>query len=219
MMKKTLAVLAALILVCLVSFPASADGWAFIAEAHHSRDGVHFEQHTFRGSRCAVCGYERSPQTGEFTVDIIGHSCWVMYDCPLYASPSLPYQTGWADTVSNYHVGDYVFLYGAAWVQLKTRADSGAPAVGWVRAENLKIDGTTHIVSGDVTGCVIEITASSGRGRQGPGTEYAYLETVRFRERYVVQGTATGSNGSTWYRIVVDSRPVWISSGLAKLVR
>ena len=59
--------------------------WAFIAEAHHSRGGVHFEQHTFRGGRCTKCGYERNSMGTAFRDSILDNSCWVMYDCPVYS--------------------------------------------------------------------------------------------------------------------------------------
>ena len=74
------------------------------------------------------------------------------------------------------------------------------------------------MVTGDVIGCTIEITASSGRGRTGAGTEYPYVETVHFRERYTVLDVRRGSNNNDWYQIRVDGRAVWIASGLCRFV-
>ena len=216
-MKKIMTITLALALFLLLPVQALAE-WAFIAEAHHSRDGVHFEQHTFRGGCCVKCGYERNSMGTSFRDSILDNSCWVMYDSPIYDSPAGWRCVGRAETVTNYHVGDYTVRDGVVWVLLKTRADAYAPMIGWIQADKLKIDGASHVVTGDVIGCTIEITASSGRGRTGPGTEFRYVETVHFRERYVIQDMATGTNGNTWYCIRVDNQPVWISSGLTKLV-
>ena len=218
-MKKLIWIVLAVTLFTLLPLNALAGNWEFIAEHHHKQYGGRFEAHTFRGNRCTKCGYVRGePQPGIFNETILNNSCWVHYDCTLYNAPNGS-PIAWQEKIENYYVGDYVYEGGIMWVLLKTRADSYAPLVGWVDASNIRFDPSPgHIVPGSVVGCTIVITASSGRGRQGPGTEYAYVETVRWKERYVILGQTIGSNGNTWYKIKVGSNMVWISSGLAKLI-
>ena len=218
-MKKMIWIVFAVTLLAALPLQASADEWEFIAEHHHKRVGGKFEPHIFRGCVCTQCGYQRDQTAGgTFTASLIDNSCWVHYDCALYNAPG-GYRIGSAEQITNYYVGDYAYSDGIMWVLPKERADGSAPLVGWVDARNLRFDKSSgHIVEGCVIGCTIQIEASSGRGRTGPGTEYSYVETVHWRERYTILDQTIGSNGNTWYKIRVDGNPVWISSGLTKLV-
>ena len=217
-MKKMIWIVLAVSLFTILPIQAMAGEWEFIAEHHHKWTGGKFEAHTFRGDYCTKCGYQRDQTVGgTFNPSIIDNSCWVHYDCSLYDAPNGS-RIGSTEKIRNCHVGDYAYSNGTMWVLLKERADSNAPIIGWVDARNLRIDGCDHVVDYDVIGCIIQATCSSGRGRQGPGTEYAYLETIHWGEYYQILDQTIGSNGNTWYKVRVDGRLVWIAAGLTKIV-
>ena len=202
-MKKMIWIVLTVTMITMLPLCALADGWAFIGPVHHSYDGVHFSKHSFRGDVCTQCGYRRIPDPGlSPDPQLVDNSCWVMFDAPLYAA---------AD---------------GRW-RVIGRADRYSSPIGWVEAENLQVDLRPHPDpigeddydrSSEYRGCTIEIIASSGRGRTGAGTEYPYVETVHFRERYTVLNVKRGSNNNDWYQIRVDGRAVWIASGLCRFV-
>lgn len=66
-------------------------------------------------------------------------------------------------------------------------------------------------------GQIISITTSSGNARSGPGAEYSSLAYVHYGETYVVYDTDVASNGVTWFKIYIDGRYCWISSGLTNV--
>lgn len=63
-------------------------------------------------------------------------------------------------------------------------------------------------------GQVCVITASGGNARSGAGTQYGSVGYVETGDRYTVLDTQRASNGVTWYKINVNGRYGWISSGL-----
>ena len=211
---------------------ASRYGWIFESPIQHSYNGKNFEIHCFRGNTCWKCGYTRE-STAQYNNkalvtlyklgnDILQNSCWTMYDCTCYGSPSEDsWQWGGLEYGHTYYVGDYEVIGDQMWVQLTESANEGAPVVGWVQAGNLYIDPFWHKVK--IPNCLligrpIAITASSARGRLDAGTEYAYVATVHFGERYTILDSKIGTNGNTWYQINVDGLEVWISSGLTRLI-
>ena len=228
-MKKMIRIVLTVTMITMLPLCALADGWAFIGPVHHSYDGVHFSKHSFRGDVCTQCGYRRTPGP-DLSPDpqLVDNSCWVMFDAPLYAAADGRWRViGWVETGDTYHVADVAVCDGICLVQLKMRADRYSSPIGWVEAENLQVDLRPHPDpigdggydrSSEYRGCTIEIIASSGRGRTGAGTEYPYVETVHFRERYTVLDVRRGSNNNDWYQIRVDGRAVWIASGLCRFV-
>lgn len=72
-------------------------------------------------------------------------------------------------------------------------------------------------VSGNPIGQTISITANSGKARSGPGTEYSQVAYVEYGDYYIVYDTDVASNGVTWFKIYVDGRYAWISSGLTNV--
>jgi hypothetical protein len=230
-MKKMIWILIVVTLITVVPMQGLACGWEFVSPIQHSYNGRNFSLHTFRGNVCTQCGFIRASQSdynNEALVlvlrnkDIENNSCWVMYDSAIYAAPDAYSRNfGWVEFGENFHVGQVEVTGGDVWIQLKERADSSAPVVGWIKAENIYIDPYDHPLLGNNAeiGRTIEITASSGRGRMDAGTEYPYIETVHFKERYTVLDTKIGTNGNGWYKINVDGNEVWISSGLTKFVR
>ena len=66
-------------------------------------------------------------------------------------------------------------------------------------------------------GQTIRITVSSGNARSGPGAEYSHVGYVDYGDYYVIYDTAVASNGVTWFKIYVDGRYGWISSGLTNV--
>ncbi len=60
----------------------------------------------------------------------------------------------------------------------------------------------------------VYITTSSGNARSGPGAEYSQVAYVNYGEVYDVYETRRASNGVTWFKIIVNGRYCWISSGL-----
>ena len=235
-MKKTLAMLSICTIMLFCYFPAvvhaSTHGWVFESPIQHSYNGKNFEIHCFRGNTCWKCGYTREG-SDQYNNDalvtlyklgdtILHNSCWTMYDCPVYGSSSTEsWQWGWLEYGNTYYVGDYQIIGNQMWVQLTERANDGAPVVGWVQAGNLYIDPFVHISEMPdymLIGRSVTITASSGRGRLDAGTEYPYVATVHFGDRYTILNSKIGTNGNTWYEINVDGLNVWISSGLTKLI-
>ncbi len=231
-MKKMIWILIAVTLMASLPLQAMAaqNGWAFVSPIQHSYFGKNFSLHTFKGNVCTRCGFTRSSReeyNGQALAllyrnrEITDNSCWVMYDSWVYVSAdTASMRCGYLEFGETFHVAEVKNDGGRVWILLKERADSSAPAVGWIKAENLYIDPDDHPLLPDnyIIGRTVEITASSGRGRLGAGTEYPYVETVHFRERYVVLDTAVGSNGNGWYKILVDGNEVWISSGLTKIL-
>lgn len=63
-------------------------------------------------------------------------------------------------------------------------------------------------------GQICTITASGGNARSGAGTQYGTVGYVENGDRYTVLDTDTAWNGVTWYKINVNGRYGWISSGL-----
>ena len=64
------------------------------------------------------------------------------------------------------------------------------------------------------SGWQVWITSTSGNARSGPGAEYSQVAYVNNGEVYTVYGTSQASNGVTWFKIIVNGRYCWISSGL-----
>lgn len=58
------------------------------------------------------------------------------------------------------------------------------------------------------------ITASGGNARTGAGTQYGIVGYVENGDMFTVLDTKTASNGVTWYKVNVNGRYGWISSGL-----
>ena len=58
------------------------------------------------------------------------------------------------------------------------------------------------------------INVDSGRGRSGPGQEYAYIETVHYGDIYTILDVAYASNGNAWYKLHVSGRDCWVASSL-----
>ncbi len=125
-------------------------------------------------------------------------------------------------------------LYGEKYEVLETKAGSGG--LVWYR---IRVNGQDEWISAGIAaldsaaqaaaasapdasagtgaaekGKMIRITASSGRARSGPGTEYTYLETVHNGERYEVLDVQAAGNGNPWYKIRIGGREVWISAGI-----
>jgi hypothetical protein len=184
-----------------------------------------FEEHTFSGNVCTECGYTRPSQSNLkqeasyliYQNNIYNHACWVMYFGKLYASPSSSStKLGELDFGEGYYVNDYQQTGNTIWIELKKSPSD--PPVGWTTAEILSIDQKKlEGPSGYEVGRTILITTSSGRGRADAGTEFPYLETVHYGDTYTVLDAKTGTNGNAWYKIRVDGREVWISSGLGIL--
>ena len=63
-------------------------------------------------------------------------------------------------------------------------------------------------------GMKVRITTSSGNARSGPGAEYSQVGYVSYGEVYKVYETRRATNGVTWFKIWVNGRYGWISSGL-----
>lgn len=63
-------------------------------------------------------------------------------------------------------------------------------------------------------GQICVITASGGNARSGAGTQYTSVGYVENGDRYTVLDTEKAWNGVTWYKINVNGRYGWISSGL-----
>ena len=185
-----------------------------------------FDEHYFssaNGGICVKCGYERPTKEDLkkeasnliYLDNIVNHGCWVMYKGTLYSSASSSsYNLGALEFGEGYYVNAYQQVGNNIWIQIK-KLPSEEP-IGWVQANILSIDQKgPQEPTGYEIGRMIRITTSSGRGRADAGTEFPYLETVHYGERYTVLDAKIGTNGNTWYEIRVDGRLVWISSGLA----
>lgn len=184
-----------------------------------------FELHEFYNGNVCPCGYVRPSnhvllEEAKYLIyqnNIYNHACWVMYFGKLYASPSSSStKLGELDFGEGYYVNDYQQTGNTIWIELKKSPSD--PPVGWTTAEILSIDQKElKGPSGYEVGRTILITTSSGRGRADAGTEFPYLETVHYGDTYTVLDAKTGTNGNAWYKIRVDGREVWISSGLGIL--
>ena len=184
-----------------------------------------FEEHSYGGNTCSVCGQQRSSKdTLEteaqyliYTNNIYNHACWVLYKGKLYSEPSTSsVYLGTKSFGESFYVNDYTTNGGKLWIELK-KLPSDSPS-GWFEADQLYIEpAAPNQVTGYEVGRTIRITASSGRGRVDAGTEYLYIETVRYGERYTVLDAKMGTNGNMWYKIHVKGRDCWISSGLATI--
>ncbi len=185
----------------------------------------YFILHTFSGNTCVYCGYQRATKQGLNTEarqlisanNISNHACWVMYRGTLFSEADAGSgELGILSFGEQYYVNDYAEKGGDVWIQLK-KLPSDSP-VGWTLAEQLSIDAMApKELTGYETGHTIRIIASSGRARTDAGTEFAYIETVHYGDRYTVLDAKIGSNGNTWYKIRVSGQEAWISSGLAEM--
>ena len=63
-------------------------------------------------------------------------------------------------------------------------------------------------------GCAGLLRVVRGNARSGPGAEYSQVAYVNYGEVYDVYETRRASNGVTWFKIIVNGRYCWISSGL-----
>lgn len=63
-------------------------------------------------------------------------------------------------------------------------------------------------------GQTCRITANGGNARAGAGSQYREVAYVFNGQRFTVLDTAKASNGVVWYKISVNGRYGWISSGL-----
>ena len=176
-----------------------------------------FYEHTFSGTVCIYCGYtkpDRESLNSDALYrgdDIIDCSCWVIYKETVYSDASLNASTrGMVSEKEQYYIDSYQVNGNRVWCQIKKNA--GASPIGWVRAEAISINKRpedTH-----ETGERVRIIVSSGKGRLGPGTEYAHVATVHYDDVYSVLDEDISSTGATWYKVRVDGKECWISSGL-----
>ena len=70
---------------------------------------------------------------------------------------------------------------------------------------------------GSPVGEMVMITTSYGNARSGPGASYSLVGCVTRGECYTVYATDVASNGVTWFKIWMNGRYCWISSGLTNV--
>ena len=62
------------------------------------------------------------------------------------------------------------------------------------------------------------IIVDSGNARSDAGTEFDQVAAVYRNEQYEILGEKLAWNGKIWYRIIVNGKECYISSGLAELI-
>lgn len=188
-----------------------------------------FENHNFSGmggnNVCESCGYERPSKNDLYDEadsliyqnNIYNHGCWVMYNGTLYSnSNNSSTKLGILAFGEGYFVNDYRKDGNNIWIQIKK--NQSAEPIGWTLANILSIEQKQREGStGLEIGRTVRITTSSGRGRANADPDSPILEYVHYNEKYIVLDAKTGTNGNAWYKIRVDGREVWISSGLGTL--
>lgn len=210
-------VLAVMLLTMLPVFASAGGSWYFIGESTHSRDGVHYYRHTYNGGKyCTQCGHERQiqSQSGGFNPDILLNTCMIQYKTKVYSEPGFVGFIGQASVGEYYAVADYVFTGGKAWVLLQKKENNGSRIIGWVVADDVKVDMANHYVENDMIGRTVTVKANSAKLREYPGTEYRQIGSVRYKDRFTVLDQTVGSNGNTWYLIEVDGVYGWLAAGL-----
>lgn len=61
------------------------------------------------------------------------------------------------------------------------------------------------------------IARNDGHARSGPGTNYAEVTVVPYNSTYLILDWEYGNTGKKWYKIRVNGRECWISSGITEL--
>lgn len=186
-----------------------------------------FEKHSFNSNDvCRKCGYEkqgRDELTAEAIIngeDAIGRELRIIHAGKMYSRPngSVMYSV---DINEQYYVLDFQEDRNTVWLQVGKPSDQRP--IGWIMAEIASINtGGIRDVEQEndlswAIGRSFKINVSSGRGRTGPGQEFAYVETVRYGQTYTIKDAAYASNGMVWYMLKVSGTDCWVSSGLGSL--
>lgn len=182
------------------------------------RDVYEFGWHNYSGTKCKDCGYTK-PAKDQLNNDVLqlgetirDRELWVLYQAGIYDDVNGS-QVTQAQPNEQYYVMDYQNYGDKVWIQV--RPTTSQTVAGWMKAENTAVSARADVENAeDLVGMSFRITASSGRGRTGAGTEYAYIETVHYGEEYIILDTATASNGTTWFKLKVSGQECWVSSGL-----
>ena len=186
-----------------------------------------FEKHDFDSSGyCWKCGYQKQSKE-ELNVDaitasqdIIGRELRLQYGGKMYSRPN---GTGMYSVRENeqYYILDYEEVNGTIWLQVSST--SSRNPLGWIKAEIASInsggirDETQELDLSGIVGRRFRIVVSSGRGRTGPGQEFAHVETVHYGDVYTIKDVAYATNGMAWYMLRVSGTDCWVSSGLGTI--
>lgn len=181
--------------------------------------GTHyvFGWHNYSGNTCRDCGYKKPGKDAlNREALLLGDSIrdrelWVLYQAAIYDDVNGG-QVTLAQPNEQYYVMDYENNGNQIWIQV--RPTSSQNVIGWMKAENTAISARPDPVPSGLVGRTFRITTSSGRARNGAGTEYAYVETVHYGETYTILDVAKAINGTDWFKLKVSGRECWVSSGL-----
>ncbi len=177
-----------------------------------------FDWHQYNGNTCVYCGYVK-PAKDELNrdalllgSDIVNRELWVLYQADIYSGVNGSRVTT-ARPEEQYYIEAYQNDYNSVWIQVR-RTDS-FNTIGWMKAENVAVsERPQQVNTNGLIGRSFRITVSSGRGRTGAGTEFAYVETVHYGEVYTILDVANASNGVAWFKLKVSGTECWVSSGL-----
>lgn len=61
------------------------------------------------------------------------------------------------------------------------------------------------------------VTVGSGNARSGPGTDYSYAGSIYANDQFTILDCTLGNTGKDWYKIRLDGKTCWISSGLVEV--
>ena len=181
-----------------------------------------FAQHQLnKAGYCSICGYSRLPneeletRAWSFYRDITQRNGFVLYESPIYETPTGKNSYMKVDQFEEYRIIGVNEEMGKLWLQIAENLKTDA--IGWIPADIMYVeDGTIIPVDDAYIGHICRITVSSGRARIRPAQD-PVIEYVGLDEKYTILDVAEGSDGKTWFKIMVDGNECWISSGIASI--